>query len=138
MFLLLNLSRYAFAFLSKICNFIPEFFASDSNELASVSFVVVLITNSCSVQNDFEADFSLFAADTFFSSKANLLTSIIGIAMFGHEYFAGLVLLEVFGLFLFKYELFPSEFLFFSNLLFLFKYHDIFSTISLLTSELTP
>ena len=58
--------------------------------------------------------------------------------MFGHEYFAGLVLLEVFGLFLFKYELFPSEFLFFSNLLFLFKYHDIFSTISLLTSELTP
>ena len=113
MFLLLNLSRYAFVFLSKICNFIAEFFASDSNELTSVSFVVVLITNSCSVQNDLEADFSLFAADTFFSNKANLFTSITGIIMFGQEYFAGFVLLEVFGLFLFKYELFQSEFLFF-------------------------
>ena len=131
MFLLLNLSRYAFVFLSKICNFIPEFFASDSNELTSVSFVVVLITNSCSVQNDVEADFSLFAADTFFFIYKYHWDNNVWSGIFRW-------ICSSRSLWAFSFSIRTLSIPFFSNLFFLVKYDDIFSTISLLTPELTP
>lgn len=74
--------------------------------------------------------------DTFLL-EANLSTSITVIAVVGLEHFVGLVLLEV-ALFLNTNCFHLLIFSCFSNLLFLVKYDDVFSTISLLTSELIP